>query len=497
MITNNKNLIQKKFILNFIIILLISIALKIPDLNEFFRGDIETYLLMGNAITNGEILRYYDNKSQVTYFFYSLLTFLSKGDLKTFQFLGIFIIFFSGILISKTIKNNELSLYSAIFLVFYLTLFNDGGNFIYTEHFAIIPLIISFILLSKNKIKNFDLFMGGLFLSLTCLIRQNFSILHLFLAIYFLINFRKYEIRGLLCFFLGSSLTWLIVLITIFYFQSYNGIRYFFEQFFLPILGSTTEGEYVLNFYRKILFGLYIHNFNLYNIENIKIFSLFNFYFFSVLIFLKNFFKLFKYDQILTVYIIFISLSIILTNSYSTHYLIQIAPFLIILIMKDLKLNKITRKIIKINLLFLILVLIFDYKYNFQNEDKITHKETKSLIFWIKQNSNENDNIYLYRGHLAYMFVKQKPMTKFMHPNNIFKENYLQYINKDKRYSSKIEWKKILAQRPKYLVFYENDNINFFFKKLKIEDYYTNSEYIENNTIKISKAYKVLKMQYQ
>lgn len=496
MIVNNKNLNQKKSTLNLIIILIVSIILKIPDLDELFRGDIETYLLMGDAITNGEILKYYDNKSQVTYFLYSFLNFLSKGDLKIFQTLGIFIIFFSGFLISKNIKNNELSLYSAIFLIFFLTLFNDGGNFIYTEHLSLIPLILSFIFLSKNEIKNFDLFIGGLFLSLTCLIRQNFLILHIFLALYFLINFTKYEIRGLIYFFLGSSITWLIILITIFYLQSYEGIKYFFECFFSPILGSTSKDGYILNFYRLILSGLYIHNFNFYNIENIKIFSLLNFYFFSFLIFLKNFFKLFKYDQILFIYIISISLSIIFTNSYSTHYLIQIVPFLIILIMKDLKITKITKTIIKINLLFLMMVLIFDYKYNYRNENKITNKETKSLIFWIKKNLNESDNIYLYRGHLAYMFITQKPLTKFMHPNNIFKQNYLKYLNKDKKYNSRIEWEKILSQKPKYLIFYDNDNIELFFKKLNIDHYYSNSEYVKNNTLQIGNIYKALKIIY-
>lgn len=493
---NNETLNQNKSILSFIIILVTSIILKIPDLNAHLGGDIETYLLMGDAIINGEILRHYDNKSQITYFLYSILNFLSKGDLKIFQALGILIIFFSGFLISKINKNNELSLYSAIFLIFFLTLFNNAGNFIYTEHFAIIPLIISFIFFSKNEIKNFDLFIGGLFLSLTCLIRQNFLILHLFLAIYFLINLNKYEIRGLIYFFLGSCITWLIILIAIFYFQSYEGIKYFFEGIFSPILGSTSKGGYIPNFYALILSGLYIHNFNFNNIENIKIFSLFNLYFFSFLIFLKNFFKLIKHDQILFIYIISISLSIILTNSHHNHYLIQIVPFLILLIMKDLEVTKLTQTIIKINLLFLIIVLMFDYKINFMNKDKITHKETKSLIFWIKKNLNENDNIYLYRGSSAYMFIKQKPLTKFMHPNNIFKENYLKYINKDKKYNSRKEWEKILSQKPKYLIFYETDNIEKFFKKLNIDDYYTDTEYVKNNSIQLGKIYKALKIEY-
>ena len=485
MINSFKNFFSSKEIL---IILLFSILVKIPDINIALRGDIETYILMGDSYLKGEFHRYFDNKSQFVTSIYASILYLSGNDLRVFQLYGIILIFISGFLIGKVFNNKKNSLLAAITFIFFSTLFNDGGNYIMTEHIVIIPILISYLILIKEKVSKIDFFVIGLMLSLSSLIRQNFLILHLALTLYLLIKINKNNFLNFIFFCFGSGLIWILFLIIIY---NLNGFEYLITNYLQPITDEPEKG-YFFNFYRLILFGLHIHNFNLYNYENVKIINSLFFYTSSFIFFLINLKFLIKKNNILLIYLFSISLGIFFTGSISTHYLIQIMPFLTILIFQFLPNKKFVKKLIKINVIFFIIVLVVDYNSHFIKKTKGTYQDFINLTNWINNNLDPAENIYLYRGHSAYIKIKQEPLTKHAHPPNIFKSKYLKYINKDKNYTPNKEWKNILKYKPKAIVLYTTDDFDNFLINVDDIDFSKNINLEENTTL--IGIYKILKI---
>ena len=90
-----------------LIILFFSIIVKIPDINVLLRGDIETYVLIADSYLRGEFTSYFDNKSQIVHSIYAAILYLSGHDLRIFQLYGILILFFTGLLISKSFKEKQ------------------------------------------------------------------------------------------------------------------------------------------------------------------------------------------------------------------------------------------------------------------------------------------------------------------------------------------------------------------------------------------------------
>ena len=211
--------INNKFKLNFlfnkilIILILVTVIIKIPDINILLRGDIETYLVIADAYLKGNFNSFYDNKSQFTYSLYALLLYLSSYDLRIFQIFGIVIIFFTALLVSKNGDNSKHALWMGLIYLFFSVLFNDGGDYILTEHLALVPILVSFLILNKTKTSNKDLLIAGIMLTISSLIRQNFIILHIFVFLFLIIKIKQFGLRRIISFIIGSTLTWLLFFI--------------------------------------------------------------------------------------------------------------------------------------------------------------------------------------------------------------------------------------------------------------------------------------------
>ena len=172
--------------------------------------------------------------------------------------------------------------------------------------------------------------------------------------------------------------------------------------------------------------------------------------------------------MLLTVYIVSLSISIFLSRLPNTHYLIQVIPFLSIII-NDSKINN--KKIFYYTLYYLNIVLVILVVENlYFNNGYMNNlglvKHQVELKEWIVDNLKKDDKIYLLRGHIIYNQIPQKSLTIFAHPNNIIKVNFLRFINDDENYSTRIEWEKIKKQKPRFIVTYKNDNLEYIIKKL-------------------------------
>ena len=264
--------------------------------------------------------------------------------------------------------------------------------------------------------------------------------------------------------------SFIVTVIIIIFFFSINELNFLITTFLSPLYLPNNQNIFA-DFLVIIKFGLHILNFEFDNFNNnLNIFNSFSLYFFSFYVFLIIFFK--QENKLLIVYIVSISLSIFLSRLPNTHYLIQIIPFLSILI-HDFKFNYqnfFFRSFYYLNIIFMTLVVSNLYLNNQYRKNIGLIEHQFELRDWIINNLDKNDNIYLHHGHLIYNYIPQKTLTNFAHPNNIIKTDYLKYINKDKFYSSKDAWKKIKDQKPKFIVTFKNKDLKKIIKRINQQD---------------------------
>ena len=481
--TNVLNLLSvnfhKKVYINSFLIFVFFIIAKIPTYDLAIRGDIETYLIIAQNYLKGDFRTLIDNKPPLLYIPYIVINYFSKDNFLLLNIFASIPIFIGSYLIYFSCEDRSKVLAPIIF-IFSSTYLIHGGKNLTSEHIVIIPIIISYIILKDIRNKNFFKFLlAGLFLTLAVFIRQNIALLYIGVLIYLLINFKKFSIINILFFLIGS----LIVPITlIIYFFSINELNFLINTIIAPLYLPANENLF-LNFYTIILLGLHIINFDIGNFSNnLNIFNSISLYFLSFYIFLIVLFRDKKY--LLSTYIISISLGIFLSRLPNTHYLIQILPFLSMLI-NDFKFGNYKlayRVIYYLNITFLILVISNLYFNNQYRNNLGSIKDQNKLKNWILNNLDKNEKIYLLNGHSLYNHVPQNTLTNFAHPYNIYKNKYLKYINNDKNYTTLDEWKKIKKQKPKFIVTYKSSDIESIIRKLNL---------INDNDVLYKKSFEI------
>ena len=443
------------------------LILKIPTFNLAIKGDIETYAIIANNFLNGDFSSLNENKPPLLYLSYMLIIFFSKNNLLLFNILSSLPILIGAILLYHCCENRN-KILAPIIYIFSSTYLIHGGKNLQSEHIVIIPIIISYLLLKNIEKENFiKFFLVGVFISIAIFIRQNISILYIGILFYLLINYKNFTIKNIIFYLFGSFIVTVIIII---FFFSINELNFLITTFLSPLYLPNNQNIFA-DFLVIIKFGLHILNFEFDNFNNnLNIFNSFSLYFFSFYVFLIIFFK--QENKLLIVYIVSISLSIFLSRLPNTHYLIQIIPFLSILI-HDFKFNYqnfFFRSFYYLNIIFMTLVVSNLYLNNQYRKNIGLIEHQFELRDWIINNLDKNDNIYLHHGHLIYNYIPQKTLTNFAHPNNIIKTDYLKYINKDKFYSSKDAWKKIKDQKPKFIVTFKNKDLKKIIKRINQQD---------------------------
>ena len=234
-------------------------------------------------------------------------------------------------------------------------------------------------------------------------------------------------------------------------------------------------------FYTLILKGTYIINFTFNEyFKNLKIIPTSIFWILSSLSFLilssKIINKKVRANNILLiklmVYISGISLSIIFTNKYHNHYLIQIVPFFLILIgfMCVDKIDILKVRVIRISILTIFFFSIIVNLIIYTNTNYSLKSTPEYLISnFLKDKLAKDDKVFMLDGHIIYWLINRFPITSGIHPGDIFKKELLKLHNDDK-YTPTDEFKKIFEQNPKYLIFSKKNDFRWFVNRIESND---------------------------
>lgn len=163
----------------------------------------------------------------------------------------------------------------------------------------------------------------------------------------------------------------------------------------------------------------------------------------------------------LGLFIVGTGISVLKSGAAHTHYLIQLAPFTALTAAAFLNtflfsiFNWLTIGIILLVLGLSIQPVVIEYGSVISR--MMAHQKLKSgsayeIAAYLNQENLESEPIYMMSDHIVYWLVDSQPLTQTStHPSNIAKD-YLLKIIVGSEASTEGEMRKILAQKPKFIV---------------------------------------------
>ena len=470
-----------------IILAFIFLLLRLPSLFEpYWYGDEGIYLTIGQALRKGVHLysQIHDNKPPTLYFLAALGQTVFGFRLLLVFFMAPTIYFFyrlSQFFLSE--KSSKIA--TVIFLILTSVPFIEG-NMANAEVFMLLPTIVGVWFLTKPRPNSDRLILAGILLGLAFTIKIPVAIEFAFLCVWLFIDdtdlFKKtfFKIKNIIIFGLAFILPF--ILWTIYYFVQ-GSLVPFLSASILQNFGylsswstgtqtsSVSSGGVVTRFLILLLSWVLI-----FFLKNKKVIS-------------RNFsFLLFWFSAT-----IFGSL---LSGRPYPHYLIQVLPPLVLVLVELINFKEIKNQIISLLSIGIFVFItfkfqfyfypVFSYYSNFYSHS-IGLKSTADyrnyfgsdvndiykISAYIKSNSNASDKIFVW-GDQAYIYAlaNRLPSTKYIVAYHIVDFN---------GYDSSMD--KLKANLPKFIVYYQMPGRSFPALDNFVKNYYYVAEVVSNATI--------------
>ena len=432
---------RKNIIVLFIILVLISsIGMLWP-----IKQDEGVFLSIAHLWTKNNIpyRDIFDHKTPGIYLF--LWPFVRiTSSIQLIRLIIIFVNIITSFILYITIKptHQKSALLSA--LVYFWLAFVFEGFLILSEPMMALCLTLSYLFFKKEKY-----FFTGLFAGLAFVFKQPAILALILYLIIFLVE--KFPIKNKI----NNILKYIVGIITVIspiviYFALNHSLADLYNQ---TISLNLTSYPPISNriIYKQIIFPLLISSPIIYIVIEEIIFQI-----------KKR--KIHKSDFFLIIFII-LTLPILIYRPYP-HYWLQILPFAVILVSN--KLSSIQKTLI---LCFLVSLVIFSYQY-FSNQRYIS-ADQKSIVQFIKKESNQNNQIYTTRFLPSIYYTNdKKPINKFLYINEISRSE-----------SSQAETLSDLKnKKPRFVIWIDP-------KKYYLEPYAWSISHYINNNYKVVKKY--------
>lgn len=467
----SNNLTHKKVINNlplifFILLILVFLTRFYSIGMEVIDWDEADFILMGNSFYQGNLpyLELWDLKPPVHFFLIGFAFKLFGPSLLVARLLGAVLVLLSSILIVSLTKNilNNFEKFLAAALYILLVSFEFAQPTM-TEFTAAFFILFSFYCLTKKTHQSY--FWSGLLISLGVLTRTNIAFVVLALIIYF--YKRKVPNKKITTFILGGliPLTLLMLIYTI-----EGALKQFLYSVFVIPLGNTSIRENFFYFLSNSFRSIFMDG----------IFSL-QVWFLGLILFLiiniykkqkklsNHFYKKIPEEIMYNIIILFsLILSIIAGGRFFYHYLIQLFPFisiLLIFMIKNIFEYKSTIYIISLLILSINTFSIAQQSINnIINYSEIERNyEIKSFVKHI----DNNQDLLALENHLIYFYTGIGPITPIVHPNTITKTAEYEVLLRQLvqlDYIVDNEFNIILQNKPMY-IFCENECSLYISKK--------------------------------
>ena len=470
----------------FFILLSISIFIRFPFFfRDYIDRDESTFILMGQSWVNGHLpyTELWDVKPPLTFLFFAGIIYVFGKSFLAIRFFGALAVAITALFtykIGSKIDSKKIGFWSAIICVILQSMFGSLQG-VMSEHICMPFFMAALYLIIKSQ-KPSTYLISGLLMGITVMVKLNMAYAALFVGLH--LSYTLFQKKG---FFIATR----------------NVIAYGIGIILiisLTILPYHLQGNFDLWWKSVIEAPL-----NYAGARRNSIIETLPFYI-VIVGFLFFAWKKKKLDyknpdiQLLLVTIIGVLLSFIKGGRINGHYLIQLFPFLVILVgivfRKIIFLQRTNYKIF-IPLLFLLLPIETYLEYvtiikNKLEKGTFYNGEGFSVPHYITENNLETKNMLFLGYHIGYWVLGVDPPTKSAtQPSNICKEEmFFAYDNPRDTSIEEIQY--ILEElKPKTIVVRENRSI--FDKKQVEENIYINNYLAEHyKTVEIVEKAEIL-----
>lgn len=462
---------KKTFI--FISFLLLSILVRLPSFfTAVINWDESTFIIMGQSFLEGHLpyTSVWDVKPPLVFVFFAIFA-LGKSIVlvRLWGALCVAVIAFLIFLIGEKIFNFRTGIIGGILFVFWISL-NTFGQPTMSEHVATVFLLVSIFVLISSKLSPKSVFLCGFMISTATMIRLNLAYVGVFIGGYIFIKLLiekkslKLSLSRIFPYILGIMS---VVFITIFPYLFNNQFNLWWQNVIVAPLGyagsqesfSQILLEHLVNIEKSMNFDDVSFSTAL---VNAMVWFCLYFGFNAIAYRWKRFSQLTKnHIYFLLLCMVAIVISISSGGAVYDHYLIQLVPLVIIFsafilatIFKLLPRALALLNLIVVVSLFLIPVMD-SYASIFKqiSKGKSVYRGDAFVITDYLKNANPNkDLVFLMDNHLVYWLGDYALPSKVAHPSNIGKEYLLKDFYNDQTASTYSEMKKILNQKPKFIV---------------------------------------------
>lgn len=479
-----KFLIKHKF---WVIIFILFIILRLPSLFEpYWYGDEGIYLVLGQAIRKGINLysQIHDNKPPTLYYLAALGHTVFGFRLLLLLVMVPTIYFFHRL--SKFFLSEKASKIATFLFVIFSSIPLFEGNIANAENFMLLPTIVGVLLLTKSKPGFKKIILSGLLLGLAFTIKIPVFIEFAFLCLWLLVDNLtslkkifsniKYILVFILAFIIPTTI-WAI------YYAVQGALIPFLNASLLQNFGylsSWSTGTHT----SSVSSGGLISRFLILLITWALIFILKNRKIIS-----RNFsFLLFWFSA--TIF------GALLSGRPYPHYLIQVLPPLIFLVVESLNLKNRKNQVLSLFSIFFLIVVLFKFNFyhyktfkyylnfysysigkkslaDYRNYFSTELNNIYEISEYVKINTKESDKIFVWADHpYVYALSDRLPSSKYTVAYHIVDFN---------GYDSTMN--KIKASLPKIIVYYQMPDRPFPELDKFIKNYYFVVKVIGGGTI--------------
>ena len=376
---------------------------------EVITWDEATYIIAGREVLMG-FLPYeslYEMKPPLLYYMYSIPLFFSQS-LEAIRIYGIINIAISSFLIFYILKEYIKKNHSILAALSFASLMNYYFWLETSSEIVALPFIlISYIFFKNHEKSNINLFLSGIFISISTLIRLNIAYLVIFMVVFLIIKKIKIKKKIREIFLFGiSGLIPLIFIIIIYYKQDLISLLY--AGMVEVSLAYSSENSFLIGIYKYMKTIYKLCYFNPFPFLILTILFIF-------MIFKKSLLE--KDNKYLILFISGIMFSILITGQGFSHHLILIIPFIVIFIFSKLINSKLL--IFIRNLIISIIIIIPLYLSIAPNisllENDFDVRENHQLRNLSKLIDNSNTKILALDYHLVYFYSNIPHPFKLIH----------------------------------------------------------------------------------
>ena len=406
----------------------LSVLLRFPFFfRDYIDKDESTFILMGQAWVDG-FLPYtllWDLKPPLVFLYFAKIIFLFGKSLFAIRFFGAVIVGFNGYLLYRIARNHISSLYAltlGVFTVYFQSLFGSVQG-VMSEHLGLFPVLLGSYLLVERR----NYFWGALLFSFGLYFKLNIAY-GMLLAFPFLLIQRGSDLKPIVlgCVLGGITAT----LITGVWF--FNNTALFIESvFYAPLAYTKASISQQLKTFLSLLPA------------------------FILLIWL---FKKYPQHRFYTLFTAGVLFSLVRLGKVNGHYLLQVYPYLILLL--GILIYEFRRTLSpQIVLILLVLLPIETYKETWdllkyhENTGYWYNGEGHEIARFLKDNDLDYATAYYTEYHIGYWLTNNRPLTKVVtHPSNIERPELYPFMGvKDSTPVAVLE-KLVTNQKPEIII---------------------------------------------